>query len=399
MNADHIYDFFSGYNFDLSVTRDARWIDQKCTPDVVAFIADCILNLDDINEEVAFTVKDVWSSEYFNKNVQFIFAKPDPDNESASSEYDKFINQPLKMLSYADILKCEKISNTNYFVVNNYEILNYISAKDINAYNFLIAYIEKVLLDSQLLDYFNVFFSKCRRNVESKGDFNDLKNKYINFILLNTPINNSVEISRIFTKVINPLAVKNSTKGTIRGRLSPGKIQYSELMYNRVNWRDVLKDKRVTRQEYDELSDEYRDADAYNKFLTQRAIAQIKRKHRASEIQDEYSAGEATQVHHIFMKHEYPNLSYSYENLIRLTPTQHLTCAHPRNNTQVIDRDYQFRCLMKKLDHVEMSALENDEFYNLQDFIFVINTGLGIEIPYETSLPDVRGVLISHYRL
>ena len=32
------------YDFDIRRTVNAGWLDQKCTIDVVCFVADCILN-------------------------------------------------------------------------------------------------------------------------------------------------------------------------------------------------------------------------------------------------------------------------------------------------------------------------------------------------------------------
>ena len=34
------------YDFDIKKNNNARWIDQKCTPDVVSIIADCIIQYD-----------------------------------------------------------------------------------------------------------------------------------------------------------------------------------------------------------------------------------------------------------------------------------------------------------------------------------------------------------------
>lgn len=65
-------------------------------------------------------------------------------------------------------------------------------------------------------------------------------------------INGKTEVRRIFTKVLNPLANKYQKKGTKRGRLSSDVISYSELMYNRANFRDINSDKPkgVTRKEW-----------------------------------------------------------------------------------------------------------------------------------------------------
>ena len=40
-------------------------------------------------------------------------------------------------------------------------------------------------------------------------------------------------------------------------------------------------------------------------------------------------------------KAQYPQIAHYIENLIMLTATQHNTKAHPNNNTQMIDKDYQ----------------------------------------------------------
>ena len=87
----------------------SRYMDQKVTPDVLTFIADCIVNfLGGKNPDTIFTTKDIWDFPYFQKNTVAIFSKPSPINESARAEYDKFIAQPLKTLAFAKILKEEK---------------------------------------------------------------------------------------------------------------------------------------------------------------------------------------------------------------------------------------------------------------------------------------------------
>ncbi len=53
------------FDLDVRKTNDARFVDQKCTPDIICFIADCILNIVDYTKP--FTVKDIWDSPYFIK--------------------------------------------------------------------------------------------------------------------------------------------------------------------------------------------------------------------------------------------------------------------------------------------------------------------------------------------
>ena len=42
---DTITKFLNQYDLDVRKSHDARFMDQKCTPDVVCFIADCLINL------------------------------------------------------------------------------------------------------------------------------------------------------------------------------------------------------------------------------------------------------------------------------------------------------------------------------------------------------------------
>jgi hypothetical protein len=80
----------------------------------------------------------------------------------------------------------------------------------------------------------------------------------------------------------------------------------------------------------------------------QKAIALIQKRQRESEVHDQWSIGEATQVHHIFPKAMFPEIAHYIENLIKLTATQHKTMAHPNNNTHEINKDYQLTCLLAK---------------------------------------------------
>ena len=108
MNIDRIDDYFSNVNLDIRIKgNNPRFIDQKCTPDVLSFIADCIINLG----KDRFIRDDIWNLEYFKKNAVLIFNKPSPSNSKVSNEYDKFISQPLDLLSYAGLLIKSKIVN------------------------------------------------------------------------------------------------------------------------------------------------------------------------------------------------------------------------------------------------------------------------------------------------
>ena len=40
---EEITAYLNQFDLDIRKSRDARFMDQKCTPDVVCFIADCIV--------------------------------------------------------------------------------------------------------------------------------------------------------------------------------------------------------------------------------------------------------------------------------------------------------------------------------------------------------------------
>ncbi|MCJ0563250.1 restriction endonuclease, partial [Enterococcus cecorum] len=100
-------------------------------------------------------------------------------------------------------------------------------------------------------------------------------------------------------------------------------------------------------------------------------------RNRKSELLDEFSAGDATQMHHIFPEHEYPEISMYLENLIALTPTQHLTKAHPKNNTHRIDPTYQELLLKAKAGSIKDNIFNVDEetIYDFNNFVEVLNVG------------------------
>ena len=379
--------YLNQFDLDVRKSGDARFMDQKCTPDVVCFIADCLMNL---NPQGEFTVQDVWDMQYFIKSASAIFGKPNPKKASARHEYDKFIQQPLRMLAYAHILGIEKRGNANYYTIENVNILEYIATKERNAFNFLYIYITKVLGDSNMLKPFESFKEKCQRGIVTQLDYKDLKDRYTKFIIGNTAINGEIEVYRIFTKVINVYAVENGIQGTERGCLSKDIIAFSDLMYNRKNWRDVDKAKAITRQEA-ATAEEREQQEAYDSYQVTKAMNLLRKIQIDTEVHDQYGNGEATQVHHIFPKSEFPQIAHYLENLIKLTATQHYTKAHPNNNTQVINRDYQLVCLIAKSNTIEKSLrMHGDKYYRKESFIVVINVGLNRDLSMSLSFEEIR---------
>jgi len=380
-------------NFDLDIRKsgDARFMDQKCTPDVVCFIADCIMNL--VNSDQEFAVNDIWNSQYFIKNTRVIFNKPWATDEKAKHEYDKFIQQPLRMLAYAHILTIQKKGTTNYYRIANENILDYIAQRERNTYNFLYIYFRKVMSDSGFLRYFLQYEENPTRE-----SFDELKQRFTRFIIGHTAINGEVEVRRMFPKILNIFAVEHNINGTERGFMSKYPFTFADLMYNRKNWRDLNKDKTITRQEAEQDAVDTIQQDAYNDYYVQKAIALLSKIQRESEVNDQWNVGDATQVHHIFPKHLYPQIAHYIENLIKLTATQHYTKAHPNNKTSAINRDYQLTCLLAKADSIDKSLrLYGEKYYRKESFIHVINVGLAESLNTNLDFRSIKRELTRIY--
>ncbi|MDO8523520.1 MAG: hypothetical protein Q7S12_04585, partial [bacterium] len=229
---------------DLDIRKQApgysRFMDQKVTPDVLSFIADCVLNfLDGKDPDTVFTTKDVWDFQYFQKNIVAIFGKPSPTNESADAEYDKFIAQPLKTLAFAKILKEEKVGVRNTYQIVQPGLLEYIAQSERNAWLFLSRYVEKVLTDSGFMKKLEAYKDKALSKTVTQEDFALLKTEFESFMRGYTNINTDIEIRRIFPKILNPYAVDSMINGSEDGRMTENRFAYSDLMYNRGNFRDL----------------------------------------------------------------------------------------------------------------------------------------------------------------
>lgn len=374
-----VVEFCNQYDYDIRKSGNGRWIDQKCAADVVTVVADCIYNYALEDDDGIFTTSDVWHYKYTVENVEAIFKKPGVENEAAKHEYDKFFQQPMEMLSNARVLTKIKQGNKNFYQVNNFEVLEYIAIRERNALFFLKTYIEKVLLDSGLSSVFDDFFQK-----QTKEAYETVKRTFSTFIINNTKINGVVECNRIFIKVLNPLAYFKNSCGTEKGRLSEQNITYDMLMYNRNNFRDIYADKPkgVTRKEYasahpvevNEAYYHYQSAKA-KRFL--RLFNDQNRGGQTEHLEAAHMSDKAIHMHHIFPEAIYPEICYYLENIIALTPTQHLNYAHPDGRTQEIDEQYQHLLLLSKADriHENLTNTAVEKIYEFSNFLFVLNVG------------------------
>lgn len=379
-------------DFDIRLTHDARYVDQKCTPDIVCFIADCILSTSCATKP--FAINDLWDEKYFIENCRVIFGKPSPTDPSARNEYNKILCQPLKLLAYAHVLSVETIGKTLVFSVSHVEMLEYISTKERNAYNFMLRFFMKVFSDSGIMRLFDEYRKNC--TADAKAAKAEIYTKYHRFISANTPSHSKIDVDRVFHKVFNLYAYSNMLPGS-NGKL----LDWYDLMYNRINWRDKgKKQKYLTREQAAAAEIEQINQDFYIDYQVNKAIKKVREKQGTiSEVHDELAMGTATEVHHIFPKSDFPELASYFENLILITSSQHRQKAHPNSNFHLVDKEYQLICLMAKSRSIENYINKHGEsFYTKKSFVYVINTGTSQDELQETdSFMTIRRFLHDLY--
>lgn len=395
---DYIRQHFQNQDLDIRKKRSgySRFMDQKVTPDVLRFVAESIIHHNGSNPG-PFTASEIEHSDFFIKNVPREFNKPTPKDDRTRHEYDKWPAQIIQAFRFAGALnEVGSQSRAITFDITEPKILEYVSARPQNAYAFLVQYITKLLKDSDFYKYFEQYRDKYIAGTLDKTDFHELKENFIKFIFAYTNIKEEFEPRRIFPKVFNILASEHRLPGTIGGRLSPFPFVASDLIYNRVNFRDKDKSKYISRQEFEKLQQEMikRKSSTYR---IAKAKEHIKTIHSKSEVNDQWAKGDATQVHHIFPENEFPQLADRLENLILLTGTQHNAKAHPNNNTSIINREYQLVCLIEKLHTIKQSLARSEYDYSKESFIGVINVGLGLNIPYDETFEQIEIKLKRHY--
>lgn len=404
-----IIQFCASKDYDIRKSHNGRWIDQKCTPDVIWSISDFVLDyVDNVNNQ--FTVKDIWQSDYAKETIAETFSKPGTDEKKAENEYDKVFSQPLCMLCYAGVIKDVSTNSRHLYEIENREVLEYIAKNDTYSLRFLYVYIEKVLRDSGLYPVFEAFF-----NSQDKAHFNTMKQAFIDFYHEHTPIKKDFEPKRIFTKVLNPLAFRLKKKGTEGGHMSSTLITKADMMYNQDNFRDVYKDKPkdMTRKEWLELHPDIDRRDGYFEQQMSHSKKQLKKfiveyRNNVSELtmfiegQDDMAA--PTQMHHIFPKNEFPTIMHYIENLIALTPNQHYGFAHPDNNTQIVDLAAQKVLLIAKTYSIKQNLESSTEetIYEFANLLTVLSVGWDDKAVLEIAENDYTDVLHSisyHYQI
>ena len=178
------------------------------------------------------------------------------------------------------------------------------------------------------------------------------------------------------------------------------------MQYNQPNFRDLhsKKPKDTSRQDW---------AIELNKTLNKkRTVYQVSKaksylhkfndtyRNSNSELSDKYGIGNATQMHHIFPASDFPEISDLIENLIAITPTQHLTKAHPNNKTQQIDKSYQKLLLLAKLQNIKdnLEGRVGIPIYNFEQFVNVLSIGFDMDINVDNFDYDaLKNIILDFY--
>lgn len=69
----YIQQFVDAHNYDIREMHNARFSDQKCIPDVVNAVAECVLEYTQGSHEVEFSKNDIWHSDYSRQLLEESF--------------------------------------------------------------------------------------------------------------------------------------------------------------------------------------------------------------------------------------------------------------------------------------------------------------------------------------
>ena len=384
LSDDEVKRFLSNKNLKLTKENsNPRPFDQKVTMDnlnTVAYLIDQIVKED---KKQNFTTTYIWKHNTSEEYVQ-MYGKGSVFDKKKKAEWDKFFPQPMNFLTYFGVLARDESKTPHKYQISNKELLEFIKSQPNRSLKFLIYATKEFIKQNGLTNILNNFF-----NLETKSEFDKLRENLKNFIFKNTNIKKKDEPSRIYNKIINHVAYDLGKKGNYKGRMSEDVIQIEEIQYNQKNWYDILsgKPKKTSRAEYKKqyyanLAEE--DGIDVSERIAKKNI--VKKHGFISEFSGKDTANE---THHIFMKSEFSKLRFLHENLIRITAGEHLEKAHPLGNRMKVDERFQTELLLAKLK----SILADQNFYDFKTFVYVLNTGFNEKLDDNVSADEVKNFL------
>lgn len=367
--------------------------EQKTTPDLIWCVALVLLDITKDDPDLVFNDRDdVRTSRVFNDLMQDYFTKA-PQSE-AEDEYNKVSSYQLGLFEYAGIIERVDERPMRYKIIRR-DVLQELAINDLNASKFLTEYTEKLIRDNGLWSSFESYL----RNPTQQG-YMEFKEAYWRWARRNTGVRttNPQHSYRVFNKIFNILCYKYRIPGQSASNVIDGVCPYNFLIYNRKNFRDKDKPSGMTRREYTDTILSQIDSEGVVGTLLKKAKEAVARKYEDSEVKNPeygYLPNKGIHVHHILPVHAYREFSLVRENLIALTPGQHLSDAHPMGNTRLIDRHYQAICLLQKLNSIRESIANQEDFYEPSRFIDIVNACYGLDLGLETSLESLETIISS----
>lgn len=396
---EQIIRHLNGLDLDIRESHIARYFDQKTKTDVVELIARCILRLTENNENRVFTNRDIWEMEFFKSEAHDYFNKPSPTDPNANSEYNKFISQPVLLLMYSNLLTGNKNDREWEYKCENRSLLKYVSERPQHAGVFLAEYYEKIFRDSGLGQALDDFLEE-----QTPDTLESLKDDFYCLLYENTPIGGRdakgdnpgrLESRRIFNPALNVICTKHRKIGTEKGRIADHIIRTDELLYNRINFRDVWKEKEVPRSEAEITTSDRRIAYHYRRMINAKNMIRNLYGSRPMFLDGNHQSP-VMEIHHIILRSQKPEFGGYLENLINLSPTQHKGYAHSQNGvvrTTKAAPKYQRQLLIANSHYIERSIDNDQPYYSKPQLIDLLKYGMGLDANESHTFNEIRQVI------
>lgn len=387
---------FKTYIDSVDLMKNSRTgihYEQKTTPDLIWCVALVLVDITKHDNSLVFNDRDdVRASKLFNELMQDYFTKA-PQSE-AEDEYNKVSSYQLGLFEYAGII--ERVGERPVrYQIKRRDILEALAVNDLSASKFLTEYTEKFIRDNGLWAYFEKYLGN-----PTQQRYIEFKERYWEWAKHNTGVrtNNPQHSYRVFNKIFNVLCYKYRVPGQYGSNVKDGVCPYNYLIYNRKNFRDKDMPTGMTRREYTDTVLSEIDNEGVVQTLLKKAKEAVARKYGDSEVQEPeygYLPEKGVHVHHILPAHAYQEFSLVRENLIALTPGQHLSDAHPKGNTRLVSRHYQAICLLQKYRNIKKSLDANEDFYEPSRFVEVVNTCYELSLNPDNDFGSLESILES----
>jgi hypothetical protein len=409
----YIEKYFSNFNFDIRKKKKKkeipRFTDQKCTPDIIQSMAAIILDWVENGKKewnIAYKLdpkNSLWHYPMFSEIFQNVYGKPNPLYKS-KSEYNKILSHPNIQFVYAELLERDESKRMYIYKIKNAmgkKILEFIAESGDNAFIFQNMLYDKVSSESGFTKNLIKYKKNDHADIKNiKKPYKKLKDSFYKLLSKYTDIKKDLEKGRIFAKFLNNYALKNEIRGSYDGRPTkfiPKNLAQIEtrklLFYNKENWFDewLKKPKDVTRKTGVKINKQEKISIKKWNTRVKQATDEIKTMYSKSEHEDKISES-GYEAHHIFLKSEYKQYAFSVENIIKITDEQHAK-AHfieGKKNFSEAETKFQKQLLISKSKSIEESINKKERKYDKEKFIEILNEGLGLRLPENSSFDEIR---------